>query len=180
MQRLALEALLADDKFNVSEAARKAGYKNPAQSAVCLLKNKTFNAAMGHALQERIWRLDLDPDRILRELLSIGLSDPGEMFDENGTVMKVQDMPQAVRRSIAAFKVKQIETEYGTETITEVKFWDKNQALTALCKHLGLIRSDGTSVNVNVSGDNANLLEEAEQERKVVDTKFIEEQVHAD
>jgi len=51
-QKAFVMELLASENFCMTEAARNAGYKHPAQAANKLLKNKNIKAALGKAQRE--------------------------------------------------------------------------------------------------------------------------------
>lgn len=101
---------------------------------------RQFNILYGDGLT------DIKGLRVLAELSSIGFSDVGEVFDDNGNLLPIKQLPSHVRRSISCIKVTKrrvlttnevIEDEY----ISEVKFWDKNKALSTLATCYGLNRT---------------------------------------
>ena len=76
---------------------------------------------------------DTTTERILQELARVGMSDPGEMFDAEGNLLPIHELPEHVRRAIATVKVTRTTRGRGndaaTEVGTEVKFWPKVEAL---------------------------------------------------
>ena len=76
---------------------------------------------------------DTTTERILQELARVGMSDPGEMFNADGDMIAMHELPEHVRRAIATVKVTRTTRGRGddaaTEVGTEVKFWPKVEAL---------------------------------------------------
>lgn len=155
MQKAFCEEMAADLTFNATEAAKKAGYKNPNQAAYKLLKNKSIQAYLGKVLHQRAKRRELAADDVLEHLRNALFLDPIDLFEHVGNgVFAVKDLsqiPEHVRRCITKIKCKVRETEEGTETYIELELMSKDAAMTNALKHLGLMEPDG-SVNVNVAG----------------------------
>lgn len=76
---------------------------------------------------------DTTTERILQELARVGMSDPGEMFDADGNLLPMRELPEHVRRAIGNVKVTHTTRGRGedasTVVSTEVKFWPKVEAL---------------------------------------------------
>jgi hypothetical protein len=142
-QRFFVENLLADRDFNATKAAQLAGYKAPATSACQLLKNKVVGAAIGKAIQERIYECKVTANQVLRELCSIGFFNPKRLLTETGTLIELKDLPDEIAGAIKSMEISFEEsiTEEGTPCkIRNVKFlfYDKVAALGLLMKHLGM------------------------------------------
>jgi len=186
MQRLFVENLLADEQFNPTVAARKAGYKAPSVAANKLMKQPVVRSMIGKALQDRINRVQIDARSVLKHLAEALFLDPLELFDEyedGGLLLKkLTDMPIAVRRCITKMKTRTKKQRRGdAETTVEIEFMSKDSALTNAMKHLGLVSPDN-NVNNNLivdAGFLGDLLRKVEQERSagIVDARFIEDQV---
>lgn len=144
-QQLFVHHLLADPTFNTVAAARKAGYKSPSTSVTQLMKNPIVNAALGKALGDRLERLKVTQDRVVYELAAIAFSDPRELFDDDGKPLRIKSLPDHIARAIGGIKRKDMivgrDKETGDaieEKHTEIKLWNKIEALTLLGKHLGM------------------------------------------
>lgn len=177
-QRLFVEYLLADPMFNPTRAARAAGYKSPQGMANKLMKQKAVRAMIGKALQQRIDEVKLEAKDVLEHLATALFLDPAELFAENwdgDVVLKELDqIPVRIRRCITKLKVKARTDKKGNTTVeTDIELMSKDSALQLAMKHLGI--SGVADVSVNVGGDILlALLKQAEQERSVIDTRFIE------
>lgn len=142
MQRMFCHEYIKD--FNGTRAAREAGSKCPAVYATGQLKKPLVSAYLGKLLQERMWRSDISADRVVEELVAIAMFDPAEMFDEDGTLLPLPDMPPHVRRALAGCDVEvRTTTDEEGNTITQtaiakIKSNPKLPALELLAKHLGM------------------------------------------
>lgn len=177
-----MEELLANEKMNATEAAKKAGYKQPSTMANRLLLRPDIKAIIGKAVNERITRCQLTADAVLQHLANALFLDPLELFEkteEGGYLVRaLEDIPIEVRRCIT--KIKQRSRSVGgrdgeatVETYLEVELMSKDSALVNAMKHLMLINPD-QNLNVNVGGlDLKALLDRVENERKVVDGSVI-------
>lgn len=177
-QRLFVEYLMADEGFNPTRAARAAGYKQPKLAGQKNLRNPAIAAMIGKVLQERINGCKLTAKDVLNHLATALFMDPMDLFESTGRgtfiVKDLQEIPPEVRRCISKLKCRTRSTDDGVETYVEIELMSKDSALTNAMKHLGLVSID-PQVNVNVGGDVIlKLLQDAEQQRTVIDTKFIE------
>lgn len=139
-QLLFVEALLADKQFSVVGAARSAGYKNPTGAGGRLMQNKDIARHIGKAIQQRAAKYKLTADRVLEELMAIGFFNPKHLFNDNGTMKNVPELPDEIAAGIASFEVTYITDHDTGQELKQikVKFWNKTSALEMLGKHLGL------------------------------------------
>ena len=178
MQRAFVQELLADEKFNATAAARRAGYKQPTQASNKLLSKREVQAILGKEIRLRIERMQLKADDVLEHLRTALFLDPLQLFDEdddgNLTVKSLEEIPEAVRRCITKLKVKVRQTKRSTDTTFELELMSKDAALTNAMKHLGLISADNLNF-VNVGPvDLREVLDRVEEERaNVIDGAVI-------
>jgi phage terminase small subunit len=141
---------------NATQAAIRAGYsKRSANSKGPQLCAKvSIRQAIDEQLHAQETRTLITADRILTELYRIAICDVGQAFDSNGTLKKLDDIPEDVRRAISGIEVDELwapkEDGRGKEQVgvtRKIKFWNKNESLIALAKHLKLLveRFDMTS-----------------------------------
>ena len=140
-QRLFVSEYLADPEFNASSAAKKVGYKHPGQAAGKLLANPKVMSLIGKELRSRSEALKITAERVLLELGRIGFANPQEMFSKEGVLLDITEMPEEIARSISSIKVKTHTNDDGEmeSATTEVRFWNKGQALELIAKHLGMM-----------------------------------------
>jgi len=137
-QRAFADAYLLDPERNAKAAYVAAGYKargNAAEvNAAKLLRHAQVAAyvatreAKARAKAEKTH--DVTQERLLTELAGIAYADPADMYDEDGKLLHVKDMPERIRRAIAS-------VEYS-DSGAKIKLWSKTQGADMLAKHLNL------------------------------------------
>ena len=111
--------------------------------------------------QKLISRVVATRERIIDEESCIAFLDPKDLFDDDGRLLPVKNMPEHVRRAIASFKIKSKEIGSADELtafdiLSEFKLLDKGKALDRLEKVFGMQRE---TIDIGVDGFRA-LLEE--------------------
>lgn len=144
--------------WNATRAAEACGYKSPTVQGSNLL-NAAKYPAIHLAIEERkkITRAEAEIDTmaIVKELVKLAMINPKRMFRVDGTLLNIHEIPDAVAVCIKEFRTttKVHTSEDGTETVTisttEVKFWDKLDALRQLAQHLGLLKEVNNVTNIN-------------------------------
>ena len=139
------------ETLNGTKAAIVAGYsEHSAHSTSSRLLKKTKIQEM---IASRLAESELSSARTLREIGRVAYADVGEIFDENGNLLSVKQLPEHVRAAIASVKVvkKNLVTGDGeTDDIHEVKLWDKMKALEMAAKYLKLLDGDRGDTNVTI------------------------------
>ncbi len=92
-------------------------------------------------------RAEIDVSEVLTELTHMMRSDPADAFDADGHLLPIHEMPRHFRRTIASIKVRRVENkntrgEGTTESVVEIKFWDKQATLDKLMRYLGMYLKD--------------------------------------
>lgn len=85
-------------------------------------------------------------ERVLQEETRIAMSDIGEIFDQNGEIRELDEMPEDLKLAIKTVKYDKIIDGYDEHTgepicrpyIKEIIFHDKGQALARLEKAYGM------------------------------------------
>lgn len=110
----------------------------------------------------------------MTETAFLALSDVGAMFDAQGKLLPLSEMPEAARRAIAGIEVTERQIGTGdqarTETTRKVKLWDKNSSLDRLAKlHRMLVeRSENVNWNANISQKPPEAMTDEELESEAV------------
>ncbi len=144
MQDLFCREYLID--LDAKAAAKRAGYSEKAAAAQGsnLLALSTIQERIAELNRDRMDRLSITADHVVKELGRIALCDIGTAFNETNTLKEIREMPDDVRRCVQSIEVEEVidKDEEGRRVVTghikKVKFWDKNKGLELLGKHFGL------------------------------------------
>lgn len=167
--------------LNGTQAAIRAGYspKTADQQGSRLLKNVKVAAEISRRQAERRNRTEVTADRVILELGRIALLDPRTAFNHDGSMKPIHELDSALAATLASVETEEEVTDApGKPTVVtrlrKVRFWNKVEALSTLCKHFGLLtdrlRVEGevkvvTPPPLNLAGMNA---EELNQFRSLV------------
>ena len=139
MERFCTEFIV---DMSVTGAAVRAGYseKTAAQQGSRLLRKPEVAALVRRLHKEKLDRVDLRAENVIKELATIAFSDVRSLLDSNGQLVPVHLLPDEAAASIASFDVTTAGN--GQTRISRIKTWNKVAALEQLCKHLGLLRPE--------------------------------------
>jgi len=143
--------LLNDNLFNPTAAAKRAGYAAPSVAANKLMKDKRIQAILGKALRDRLERLEMNGDTLLRELAYCALRDPIDLCNENGQidVDDLRKIPERIRRCIDSIKIKESTDDKGNvERTIELKLTSKLAAIEIAMKHHGMFAPEQHQVTM--------------------------------
>lgn len=132
--------------FNATKAALRAGY-SPSTADFYghrLLKNQNTQHYIEKITAERSKRLEVSQDRVILEIARLALSDPRNIFSEDGAIKPIKDWTEDSARSVSSIKVLELKDANGNLIgfTKEVKFWDKNASLDKLMRHIGGYKVD--------------------------------------
>lgn len=137
-QRAFADAYACDPERNATRAYIAVGYAARGNAAeVCaarLLRNVQVAAYVkqreAEAREHAEERYQVTQDNVLAELAGITYSDPADLYDEEGKLLPIHQIPERARRAIASI-------EYGKDGV-KIKFWSKTAGADMLAKHLNL------------------------------------------
>lgn len=101
-----------------------------------LMRKPHVRARVDELLAERERVLKDKAVRVLEETYLQAVVDPGEMYDENGALLPVHQMPAHVRRAIAV----EVETRSDGLVITKAKLHDKRASQELFAKYAGKLK----------------------------------------
>lgn len=149
--------------LNATRAAIRAGYsaRTAQEQGSRLLSNVMVAKAVEQAAGARAQSTGVTAERVLQELSRLAFADIRKVFDEEGRLRPVSDLPIEIAASISSIEVvttripgsDPVEVEYTAK----MKFWDKRSSLELLGKHLKMFTDkieasgpNGGPVNVQV------------------------------
>ena len=134
-QQRFVEEYLVD--LNAHQAALRAGYsrRSARQIVTKLLRQPEIAEAVNRELAQRQERTRIAADRVLLELARIAFVDIGRLADWGPEGMKLKPRDEVSKDDVAA--IAEIATG-GEGTPQRVRLHDKQRALDAIARHLGL------------------------------------------
>jgi phage terminase small subunit len=144
---------------SIDAAYAEAGFKPHRGNAARLSAIESVSARVAELTERTAQRAEIDIERVLRELVSLGTSDFRRALDEDGNLKPVHEWPDDLAASVASVEIvtkslpgeaddEQEPQGHGgsltrnrnakVEYVHKVRFWDKNSALEKIAKHLGM------------------------------------------
>lgn len=138
------------------DAAREAGYASPEIQGYRVVNTPRVRNAIEALRAERRAAIDLKlrkkhltPDRILEELATIAGFDLGEVLVQGPDGPRL-DVTRLKSRHTRALQAIETERTSSATTKTKIKVYDKLAALRLLMDHLGMLKASTVAVQVNV------------------------------
>jgi phage terminase small subunit len=132
---------------NGTQAAIRAGYsrKGAEVHAHRLLRNLQILNKIRAVHNRTLQSAEVSVERVLREYACVAFFDPAKLFDSEGNLLPIDQMPEDARRALNGLESQEIfDFERGSKThvgtLRKVRFASKIGALDALAKHLGILR----------------------------------------
>lgn len=138
---------------NGPAAVRRAGYseKRVPQTSYELLKNDNVIAAIDAYFKDFYERNKMNVDEAISILTDIARTEPADLYNPDGTLKRLHDIPKFARHAIDSVKFK---TKYVWDDIleknvpfavpTEIKMTSKQTAIEKILRHLGGFEKDNT------------------------------------
>lgn len=149
-RRFVAEYLLT---LNATDAARKAGYKQPNVTSAKLMANPLIAKQIGESQRQGLEKLELSRDTLLRELSCCALRDVADLCDERGVIITddLRKVPERVRRCIDGIKQRITTDAAGNKTVTiELKLSPKIVAIELAMKHFGMLKPIEHAIRMSV------------------------------
>ncbi len=138
-QTLFVQEYLVD--ANATQAAIRAGYSAKTASSLGerLLRNVDISEAIDKAMLERAARTGVTADRVVQELANLAFFDPADIYDADGALKPISDIPPSARSAIAGLEIAEIRDSDGLPVgrAVKLKLVDRLGALDELMRHLG-------------------------------------------
>ena len=132
----------------------------PKMAAYKYLKIPRIRRALDERRNEMFERMGVRQETVMRDMVAIATSDVRGLFDENGGMKPISEMPEELARAIASVDVDEIFERDGAGKkvlvgyTRKIKFWDKPRALEKLGQYLKLweaakVNVDARSITFN-------------------------------
>jgi len=97
-------------------------------------------SAVKAALDRRAKRIEIKQDSVLKELARVAFFDPRRLFDRDGNLIPLCDLPKDIAAAIVGLHTSEAPGNGGKtkSRITNIRFADKLKALDSLARHLGM------------------------------------------
>lgn len=129
-----------------AKAAVRAGYSPRTADRIAsrLLRHPAIAAIHAEHAERTGAELNLTVKRLEEELARVAFVDPRSVFDEQGRLLPINEMPENARRALASVEVEELFEGRGEErarvgTLRRVKFWSKPEALRLGFQRLGAL-----------------------------------------
>jgi phage terminase small subunit len=131
--------------LNATQAAIRAGYsaRTAEQQGCRLLRNAQVASAVTEGKAKQLAQADVSGTRVIEENRRIGLNDVRAFFDPTGHLKPVQEWTPEMAAVVSRIEIMKKPAGAGghPDEVVKLWFWNKNQALELLAKHLGLLKS---------------------------------------
>jgi len=159
---------------NATQAAIRAGYsaKTAKQAGSRLLSRVDVEQKVNTLNTEKAQRTAITADRLMLEYERLALLDPLDLFNADGSMKSLAEMPEDARRAIAGLEIADVRFIGTGETriesvLKKIKITDKKGALDSLAKIMGLMRDQPQQINIGVS------VEVAQEARERLNAKLL-------
>lgn len=144
---------------NATQAAIRAGYspRSAGMQGGRLMQNDEILAEINRRAALISASKGITAERVIQEYINLALLDPLDLFNPDGSMKRLEDIPEGARRAIGGLELRELapmDTPVGQISVTlrKVKLIDKRGALDSLAKIMGLMREKvDVSLNGNIS-----------------------------
>ena len=145
--------------LNATQAAIRAGYSEKTANRIASenLSKPDIQNRISKLTADATERNNITVDRVLQEFAAIAFLDPIDLFNEDGSMKQLAEMPESARRAIGGIEIKEYFEGRGDDVqrinLTKIKIIDKRAALGDLGKYLGMFidRVDHSSADGSMS-----------------------------
>ena len=135
-----------------------AGYKPGRNNAARLRANENIQTRIKELQNRGLKRHDITVDRIIEEYAKIGFSDIRKIFDENGNLKLLNELPDDIAGAFRDLEIITLNKGHGAvEHVAKFKLADKRAALAELGKHFDIFSKDTSNKAEVVQKEVSNL-----------------------
>lgn len=146
--------------LNATQAAIRAGYseKSAKQQGTENLAKPSIKALIDEAMDSRIAKTKIDANWLLERLAEEAMADVNDLYDDNGSLLPINQWPMIWRQGLVAGM--DITTEYETVDgkkeaiglVTKMKISDRVKRLELIGKHIDVRAFDTTVQHTGKDG----------------------------
>jgi phage terminase small subunit len=119
------------------------GYNTARTEGSKLLAKPNIQQQIYKLNEERKKAIKIDSEFVLNELYRIASTDVIGLFNDDGSVKPIQEVPEDLRRAVSSIEVLEYFEGYGDDReqvgfIKKIRLWSKDSSLDKLGKHLKL------------------------------------------
>ena len=118
-----------------------------------MLRDVDVAALIAAGMKKRAEKTEFNADRVLKEIERVATVDPVALVNEDGTMKRMQDIPEDVRRAIASVEIIELFEGKGDKRkwigyLKKIKLVPTNESLNMAGRHFKMF-TDVLDVNVN-------------------------------
>ena len=127
--------------LNAGKAAVRCDYNPSVGFGLVKKYDKEIRAAM----DKRAKRIEISAEMVLQEIAKLATVNARDLYDAEGRLIPIQNLPRHVTASISKIKVKMEKDGEDTNgnaqwaEIREISFWDKKGSIELLMRHLNIL-----------------------------------------
>lgn len=162
--------------WNATKAAERSGYSKKTAGSIghALLKNVEIQKAIGQEAKKALNRAEITVDRVLQEEKAIAFFDIRDLFDDEGGLRPISDLPEAAARAVSSIQVEEKSwTPQGGDnpilsTTYKYRMNDKGRSLERIGKYLKMYID---RVQIEASSDLIAALNRVEKTTGIIPTE---------
>lgn len=136
---------------NATQAAIRAGYSPRSAQVTGPGLLEKHRARIELLLEEKLQKVDIDAEAMVQEMAKIAMVNSQDLFDEEGRLIPIQELPRHVAAAISSLEVEIRKEGRGEDaesyTVKKIRLWDKKGSIETLMKYLGLLVEKKTVSN---------------------------------
>lgn len=121
------------------------GVAEPVKKGRALLNTKSIKKLVAKQVNDVVVRELGSRNSVLAETIRIGTYDVRDLYDENGNERPINELPEAIARSIQAIEVEK--DEFGNVIKQKYQFANKASVMNLLFKNMNLYQEDTEKSN---------------------------------
>lgn len=143
-----IEAYIANG-HNATAAAIAAGFspKSAGSQGHDLLKKPEVAEAIKQRTIGLVKKYELTTDMVVKSLVQELTFDPAQLYDEDGQLRAVKDLPEDARMALVSVEAEQHGSPQAPVYTRKIKWAAKHQAREQAMKHLGMFERDNEQRN---------------------------------